>query len=70
MPELRLLPLTSCAADAVRQLADNHPRLFQALRRLERSSDDRLSSSTLAKVRSAQLQALGCTDDLHQLQQR
>ena len=34
----------------MQQLAENHPRLYQALRRLERTSDERLSKTTLAKV--------------------
>ncbi|KAK9815110.1 hypothetical protein WJX73_007813 [Symbiochloris irregularis] len=45
------------SADAVRQLASGHPRLYQALRRLERTSDRRLSPLTLQKVRAAMRQA-------------
>lgn len=35
----------------MRKLATAHPRLYQALLRLEQNSDGRVSASTLARVR-------------------
>ena len=47
---LHMVTIGTCAGQAIKQLASAHPRLYQALLRLERNADGRVSDHMLAKV--------------------